>query len=136
MLLLKLSVYSNCDLVECCKLQIMRKSILALCEWFTSLTRWTRFAVLTLLIVPGSIYHIYIHRGDLVRTTMYRVRHDDIIYRGLSPLGNLNNQKPSWGRYNYLYCMTNDPTFLVGREPMKDMSYRSIYYSFTRDFLY
>ena len=54
---------------------------------------------------------------------------DDIIYRGLSPVGNLKNQKPSGGRYHRLSCMTNDPTSPVGRELMTHMSHRETYSS-------
>ena len=57
---------------------------------------------------------------------------DNIICRGLSPVGSLTNQKPSWCRYHNLSCMTNDPTFLVGRELMIHMSHRATYYSCTR----
>ena len=56
---------------------------------------------------------------------------DDSIYRGLSPVGDLNNQRPSWGRYYHLSCMTNDPIFPVGRDPMTHTSHRTTYYACT-----
>ena len=57
---------------------------------------------------------------------------DDIIYRGLSPVGNLTNHKPAWGRYHHLSRMSNDLTSPVGREPMTHMSHPATYYSWTR----
>ena len=57
---------------------------------------------------------------------------DDIIYRGLSPVGNLTNHKPAWGRYHHLSRMINDLTSPVGREPMTHMSHPATYYSWTR----
>ena len=57
---------------------------------------------------------------------------NDIIYRGLFPVGNLNNKKPSWGKYHHLSCMMNDPTSPVGRKLMIHMSHRATYYSFVR----
>ena len=57
---------------------------------------------------------------------------DDIIYRGLSPVGNLKNHKPAWGRYHYFSRMINDPTSPVGREPMTHISHPEAYYSWTR----
>ena len=55
-LLPQLSVHSSCDIVERCKLQIMRTPLLPLGEWFMSLTRRTGFVVMCLLSVPCSIY--------------------------------------------------------------------------------
>ena len=46
----------------------------------------------------------------------------DIIYRAISPFWNLNNQKPSWGRYHHLSRMT--------RETMMHMRHRVTYHSF------
>ena len=113
----------------------MRRSNLPLGEWFTSLTRKTGFAVMCRLSTPCSIYPVYAHGGSggvhhcvLLDVTMI----DDIIYRGLSPVGNLKNQRPSWGRYHHLSCMTNDPTSPVGREPMTHMIHRSTYYACIR----
>ena len=57
---------------------------------------------------------------------------DDIIYRGLSPVGNLTNHKPAWGRYHHLSHMINALTSPVGREPMTYMSHPATYYSWTR----
>ena len=56
---------------------------------------------------------------------------DDIIYRGLSPVENLTNHKPAWGRYYHLSRMFNDPTSPVGREPMTNMIHLTTYYSWT-----
>ena len=63
------------------------------------------------------------HMGEAVACTtkviMLGVKMvDDIIYRGLSPVGNLTNHKPALGRYHHLSRMINDLTSPVGREPM------------------
>ena len=52
---------------------------------------------------------------------------DDVIYRGISPVRNLNNQKHSWGRYHQLSCMTNNPTSHMEKEPMMHMIHRETY---------
>ena len=135
-LLLQLSVHPSCDLVEWCKLRIMRRPNLPLGEWFTSLTRRTGFAVMCLLFVP-SAFILFMHMGEAVACTtifiMLGVKMvDDIIYRGLSPVGNLTNQKPAWGRYHHFYRMINDSTSSMGREPMTYMSHLASYYSWTR----
>ena len=117
----------------------MIRLFLPLGEWFASLTWRIGSAVVRLLFVPCSIYSFYAHGGScgvyhciVLGVTMV----DDIIYRGRSPIGNLDNQKPSWGRYHHFSCMTNDPTSPVGREPMIHMSHRATYYSCTRSLVY
>ena len=134
-LLPQLLVHPSCDLVEWCKLRIMRIPILPPGEWFTSLTRRTRFAVMCLLFVPCSIYPFLCTWGKQWRAplvVMLGVKMaDDIIYRDLSPVGNLTNHKPALGRYNHLSRMINDLTSPVEREPMTSMSHVA-YYSWTR----
>ena len=119
--------HSSCGLVEWCKLRIMRGLFLPLGEWFTSLARRTGFAVVCLLFVSYSIYPVYalggscgVHYCVVLGVTMA----NDIIYRGLFPVGNLNNKKPSWGKYHNLSCMMNDPTSPVGRKIVIHMSHR------------
>ena len=103
----------------------MRKPLLPLGEWSTSLTQRTKFVVVCLLPILCRTYHVCAHMGRLwcaSHGVLLGMIVDDIIYRSLFPSGNLV------GRYHHLPHMTNDATSPVGRDPIVYVSHRSTCY--------